>query len=112
MNPPPPPLLPHPASRQSRRDGTYTVMLALLAFLSVCGIVAIWSLTARPGMNVQSVWTLHLVIATEACYLAFEVFILIIRWRFPSLRKWPTVTLNIALLPKIPLGTIIGIYGL
>ena len=105
----PPPLLP---TRQQRQDAIYTVMLSVLAFLSLCGVVTISALCFSPVMNAQSIWALHMVIAVNLCFLAFEIAVLVIRWKFPASRKWPTITLNIVLLLSIPLGTIVGLYGL
>ncbi|HZK79848.1 MAG TPA: hypothetical protein VFC46_02250 [Humisphaera sp.] len=96
----------------SKADKTYTVVLAVLAYISLVSIITLWAITRSPNFRQDGRWAIEMVIATQACFLLCEVVALFVRVMFPASRKWPTIALNIVLLLSFPLGTAIGAYGL
>jgi len=92
-----------------RHDIIYSVLLAVLAFFYVVTTLELWFLRDRIQPEARA--GLHMVLATFVCYLLAMFAVLIIRIAFPSIRKWPTLFLNIILVPLIPPGTALAIYG-
>ena len=97
---------------RANHDTIYSVLLAVVTFFQLMSTTMMGFMTMRPGLPAESAWVLRLVFVVELFPLLLEVVVLIIRIAFPAYRKWPTVVLNIVLLPWLPFGTALGIYGL
>jgi hypothetical protein len=94
---------------KSRHDMIYTVLLAVLAFFYLITSLQLWFL--RDRIQPEARTGIYMVLAMFICYLLAMLAILIIRIAAPSIRKWPTFTLNILLAPLFPAGTALAIYG-
>jgi hypothetical protein len=76
--------------------------------------LSLWLVCAVPATRPRDadLWILGLLIGVNAVYVVAEVVVLLIRVFMPKRGKWPTVVLNLCLLPVFPLGTVLSVYGL
>jgi hypothetical protein len=99
-----------PSSKTGRNyDALYTELLvALIVYTGACVLVCI-SLLMSADAPRSTAWIL---LAHQTCCLLAEVLVLHVRTRLPTLRKWPTVALNVLLLTCLPFGPVLSAFGL
>ena len=102
---------PAPAKRRTH-DVVYTALLGAVLFFQLLGALCLEFILRTPDFPAESVRIIQLIVAIELLYAAFEVIVLVIRIVAPSYGKWPTVALNVCLLPSFPFGTALAVYGL
>ncbi len=96
---------------KANHDHIYTTLLGVLGFFVLIGMVSLMRISKRLKDS-DGKAVISLVLGVEGCFLGAIVVGLVIRLAFPPYRRWPTFGLNIILLMLVPLGTVLGIYGL
>jgi hypothetical protein len=104
-----PPSMPVP---RSAHDHVFTALSLAFVFFLLLSIVLMWSLTRNPNMPPESRWVFEMSMAFMGCYALIVLLVLILRWSVPRSRRAFTIALSVVLLPYVPLGTVLGIYGL
>lgn len=99
------------ASTVTRHDNVYTVLLGVPCIKAVFAILQIGSIRSRlPFNSTERDKLLGSMVIAGICFFLL-LTILLIRLIFPAYRRWPTLGLNLILLPFIPFGTALAIYG-
>ena len=100
-----------PRAQKTAHDHIYTTLLAVFAFFLLIGVGSlIWIRTLpNPGGTDRSALLFPIII--ESMYVVASIAIVIRRIAAPRVRRWPTFALNCILIPMIPLGTALAIYG-
>jgi hypothetical protein len=98
----------------TQADQTYMALLLVLCFIFVAGIVGAFQVTQIPANRANQadqrvMWCVMLV---ETLYLIAIGFTLLLRFFAPATGRTVSKALNIVLLPIVPFGTAVGIYGL
>ena len=95
-----------------RSNRIYTIALLVLGFFFVIAAAEFLLLQRSPAFPASSRWAFQFCAFAYALYAAAIIVTLILRSRTTTIGRIATTALNIVLLPLIPFGTIIGIYGL
>ena len=90
----------------------YTALLIALAFFYSLGAMSLWFISHNPEFPTESRWVFEFAVYAELLYVVAMVVALVLRGVAPKAGRIATLALNIILLPLIPLGTALAIYGL
>lgn len=99
-----------------KHERLYSVLLAVVAVNSLCGMVGLAVImalpaAARPPMILPD-WSIPLLAFLNGAYVGTAILALIFRRAHPATGRRVTRALNIALLFGPPVGTMLGLYGL
>jgi hypothetical protein len=98
-------------STVSTHDQIYTTLLGVLGFFLLVGMVGLGFIAFFPTTTNDGRVGIMMVLATEGLFFVAILIVFLIRIIYPAHRRWPTVGMNIILLPIIPFGTALGVYG-
>ncbi len=90
----------------------YMALLAALAFFYIIGAVMFLLIVRSSDTPPESRWVFQMTLFMEFAYVAAMVATLILRGVSSKVGRVATLAMNIILLPLIPFGTALGIYGL
>jgi uncharacterized membrane protein YhdT len=96
----------------NKHNMVYTALLIAMAFFYSLGAMSMWFISHSPEFPTEARWAFEFTVYAELMYVVAMVVTLILRGVAPGAGHFATLVLNIILLPLIPLGTALGIYGL
>lgn len=97
-------------STTTNHDHVYSTLVGVFGFFMLLSILCL--LFVKRQIPPAQTAGIMLCLGFEAAYFIAAVGVLAIRLLFPAQRRWPTLFMNIVLLPAFPLGTALGVYGL
>ena len=98
--------------RPNKHDRIDLILLIVWPFCLLLGMGGMYFQMHMPTFPAQSKWVFAMAIYAMACYFVAIAVTVVVRITAPAKVRLLTTALNIVLLPHIPFGTALGIYGL